>query len=66
MRPTLRPDGIATRCDQNHFTPAEAAIFAAMQEVEAMGASKALTDAVILLQKARDRVADHAEGLGGK
>ncbi len=44
------------------MTPAEIAIINAMQAVEAAGASVALTDAVALLSKARDRVADHVEG----
>lgn len=38
------------------------AIRAAMYEVEKADASIALTDAVTLLGKARDRVADHVEG----
>jgi hypothetical protein len=60
-RPRLRPDGVPTRCDQSLMTPAELAITAAMQSVEAAGASDALTEAVTLLAKARDRVADHVE-----
>lgn len=61
-RPHLRPDGIPTRIDLRYLTPAELAIRAAMYEVEKAGASIALTDAVTLLGKARDRVADHVEG----
>jgi len=65
-RPTTRPDGIPTRADRTLMTPAELAITAAMHAVEDAGASIALTDAVILLGKARDRVADHAEGKGNE
>lgn len=62
-RPRLRPDGIPTRCDLRFMSPAERAIRHAMDEVERAGASAALTDAVVLLGKARDRVADHVEGI---
>ena len=47
------------RLDLN--TPAEAAIYNAMQEVEKAGADVKLTEAVILLQKARDLVADYVD-----
>lgn len=56
-------DGIPRRIRIDHFTPAEAAIHAAMLEVEKAGGSIALTEAVNLLAKARDRVADHVEGI---
>lgn len=61
-RPVRRPDGIPTRADMQWMTAAELAIREAMQAVEAAGASVALTDAVTLLSKAQDRVADHVEG----
>ena len=61
-RPVRRPDGIPTRADMQWMTAAELAIREAMQAVEAVGASVALTDAVTLLSKAQDRVADHVEG----
>lgn len=60
-RPATRPDGIPTRIDMQWMTPAELAIMEAMKAVEVAGASEALTDAVTLLSKARDRVADHVE-----
>jgi hypothetical protein len=60
-RPHLRSDGIPTRIDSQWQTIAEKAIGDAMQAVENMGASIALTDAVTFLSKARDRVADHVE-----
>lgn len=63
IRPQKRADGIPTRADMRHWTHAEAAIAAATDAVERAGASPALTDAVNLLAKARDRVADHAEGM---
>ena len=60
----LRPDGIPTRADRSLMSSAEMAITEAMAVVEAAGASTALTDAVVLLGRARDRVADHVEGQG--
>lgn len=60
-RPHKRTDGIPTRCDRSLMSPAELAISSAMAVVEAAGGSTALTDAVNLLSKARDRVADHVE-----
>jgi hypothetical protein len=62
-RPRLRPDGIPSRCDISLMTAAELAITEAMGAVELAGASMALTDSVSLLSKARDRVADHVEGV---
>lgn len=62
-RERLRPDGVPTRIDMRHWSEAERAIYDAMQAVERAGASPALTDAVTLLGKARDRVADHEEGV---
>ncbi len=63
FRPKSRPDGWPTRADIQLLSPAELAIRAAVDAVEMAGASIALTDAVILLGKARDRVADHMEGI---
>lgn len=60
-REKLRPDGVPTRIDRNFMSDAELAIMDAITVVEAMGASAALTDAVVLLGKARDHVADHVE-----
>ncbi len=64
-RPKNRPDGWPTRSAIEWWTTAEAAITTAMEAVENAGASLALTDAVTLLGKARNRVADHVEGDGG-
>lgn len=48
-----------SRLDLN--TPAEKAIYDAMQEVEKMAADERLTDAVELLQQAHDKVADYVD-----
>lgn len=57
----LRPDGIPRRCDITLDTPAESAIRAAIAAVEAAVAHPRMTDAVVLLQKAKDAVADAVE-----
>jgi hypothetical protein len=48
------------------FTPAESAIYQAQQAVEMAGASLKLTEATILLSKARNAVADHVDGIEGE
>ncbi len=45
------------------FTPAEAAIYAAQQAVEDVGAHPLLTEAGTLLSQARDKVADFIDGI---
>jgi len=45
------------------MSDAEIVITDAMLAVEHAGGSVALTDAITLLSKARDRVADHVEGI---
>ena len=45
----------------NKNTPAEIAIFHAMQEVERAGAHEKLTEAVTLLAKAKDAVGDYVD-----
>ncbi len=45
------------------LTPAETAIMEAMRAVEEAGADVRLTDAVVLLGRARDRVADFVDGV---
>ena len=45
------------------WTPAERAIHAAIEAVEEAGADPRLTDAVILLGRAKDRVADYVDGI---
>jgi hypothetical protein len=49
---------LARRCDYEKQCLAERAIGHAMREVEALGCSLLLTDAVVLLSQARDKVAD--------
>lgn len=51
------------RCDICQMTPAELFIRAAVAEVEMVGADPRLTDAVVLLQAARDSVADYVDGV---
>ena len=62
LRPHKRPDGWPTRAATEYWSAAERAIQDAANVVERSGGSPALTDAVMLLAKARDRVADHMEG----
>lgn len=51
------------RADTQRWTPAERAIYDAMQAVEAMAADVRLTDAVVLLDAARNSVADYIDGI---
>jgi hypothetical protein len=46
------------------MTPAELAIRSAIDAVEVVGADVLLTDAVILLQQAREKVADYVDKQG--
>lgn len=58
------PDNeIPRRCYVDKWTPAERAIADAIAAVEKVGADKRLTDAVILLGQAKDRVADYVDGV---
>jgi len=54
------------RVYQDLYVPAETAILKAMQEVEKMPADVRLTEAVILLGKAKDKVADYVDGVTEK
>ena len=49
------------RCDVLRMTPAELAIRNAVIEVEKVGADERLTKAVVLLEKARNAVADFVD-----
>lgn len=49
---------IPRRIDINRYWPAEQAIREAIQEIEKMGCDTKLTDAVVLLGQAKDKVAD--------
>lgn len=63
--PTVAPssDEIPRRVRWERLTPAERAIFAAVEAVEALPADVRLTDAVVLLQAARMKVADYVDGV---
>lgn len=52
---------IPRRIRMDQWSKAEKAIYEAMQTVESMGADPALTDAVVLLGQAKDRVADFVD-----
>lgn len=52
---------IPRRNRMDQWTPAEKAIFDAVQAVEAAGAHPRLTDAVVFLGQARDAVADYVD-----
>lgn len=56
-------DEIPRRARRDQWTPAEQAIQAALDAVEAVGADVRLTDAVVLLGAARDSVADYVDGV---
>ncbi len=53
---------IPRRSNMHQWSPAEKAIWEAAQVVESMAADTRLTDAVVLLQQARDKVADYVDG----
>jgi len=55
------PDEIPRRIRAECLVPAERAICDAMQAVEAMPADVRLTDAVVLLGQAREKVADYVD-----
>jgi hypothetical protein len=57
----LRPDGWPRRADLMLMTPAELAVRNAVLAVEAAGCHTLLTEAVILLGQAQDKVADFVE-----
>lgn len=53
---------IGRRSRTDHYTPAEAAIRHALEEVEKLSADVRLTDAVCLLAEAQNAVADYVDG----
>lgn len=61
MKPKISDNGFARRIRVDLMTPAELAISRAVEEVEKAGADVLLTDAVILLAQAREKVADFVE-----
>jgi hypothetical protein len=60
--PNAKPVG-ARRADTMRHVPAETAILDAMRAVEAMPPDERLTDAVVLLSRAKDCVADYVDGV---
>lgn len=54
---------IPRRIRLDKLTPAETAIVKAVEAVEEMPADTRLTEAVILLDRARDKVADFVDGV---
>jgi len=60
--PTL-PEGMPRRIRLDLCTPAELAIRAAVDAVEAAGADERLTEAVCILERARTHVADYVDGI---
>ncbi len=57
---------IPRRICLDRMTPAEVAIHDAIQAVEAAGADPLLTDAVMLLLAAKDKVADYVDARSAK
>lgn len=56
-----REDGVPRRLRMDRLTPAERSIRAAVHSVECVGAHPLLTEAVVLLQQAREKVADYVD-----
>lgn len=56
------PDALR-RADTTRHVPAETAILDATAAVEAMPPDERLTDAVVLLSRAKDCVADYVDGV---
>lgn len=63
MKETIIGNGIGRRSRIDLYTPAELAIRNAVLAVEEAGCHPFLTDAVVLLQQAKDKVADFVEGV---
>lgn len=61
--PPVPSDEPPRRCRLDMMVPAELAITKAMEAVELAGCDPWLTDAVVLLQQARNKVADYVDGL---
>lgn len=59
-------DEIQRRARLDLNTPAERAVYDAMLEVEKLPADVRLTEAVTLLGKARDLVADYVDGIASR
>lgn len=59
----MKNNEIPRRSRIDLLVPAEKAIYDAMQEVEKLAADMRLTEAIILLDKARAKVADFVDGI---
>jgi hypothetical protein len=59
----MKESDIPRRSYINKMTPAELAIWNAMQEVEKLPADIRLTDAVNLLKDAQNKVSDYVDGI---
>lgn len=59
---TMNETDIPRRIQLEKMVPAERAIFDAMGKVEDLPADVRLTEAVVFLQAARDKVADYVDG----
>jgi hypothetical protein len=57
----MADNGVARRCRIDLYHPAETAIREAMLAVERAGCHPLLTDAVVLLEQAKNKVADFVE-----
>lgn len=66
MNNTQKKVGMNRRVYLDKMCPAEVAIYNAILEVEKMPADTRLTEAVILLGKAKDSVADFIDGVKPK
>jgi hypothetical protein len=62
IRTSERITGVSRRAHLDHLTSAEQAVVAAVDAVESMPPDVRLTQAVILLQQARDKIADFVDG----
>ncbi len=60
----LMIDGIPRRNRMDHWSPGETAIWELKQKVEHLGAHPLLTDVVVLLGQAQERLADWVEHPG--
>lgn len=55
---------IPRRCRLNLMVPAELAIHQIIEDVEKWGSHSCLTEAVVLLQQAKDKISDYVDFMG--
>lgn len=58
---TIKNSDFPRRNNLTYLTPAETAIWNAIQEIEKLGADVRLTEAIVKLQEAREWVADFVD-----